>query len=86
MKEAGERQLFWNGKAMRDGNWKLVLQQKAFEGPGLYNLEDDLAEQDNLADEYPERVREMTAAIETWKTDVAEGATEQPEPHSLATD
>jgi len=26
--KAGERQLFWNGKAMRDGKWKLVLQQK----------------------------------------------------------
>lgn len=79
-KRVGGRQLFWNGRAMRDEKWKLVLQQKGFEGPGLYNLDEDLREQSNLADKYPQRVREMTAATEAWKIDVADGATEQPEP------
>jgi len=78
--EAGKRRLFWNGKAMRDGVWKLVLGQKDLEGIGLYNLDEDLGEENNLADEYPERVKEMTAAIKAWEMDVAHGATKQPEP------
>ena len=77
--EAGKRRLFWNGKAMRDGVWKLVLRQKDLEGIGLYNLDEDLGEENNLADEYPERVKEMMAAIEAWEMDVADGATKQPE-------
>ena len=77
-KKAGDRQLFWNGKAMRDERWKLVLQQNGLEGTGLYNLDEDLGEQNDLVDKYPERVRKMTAAIEAWKIDVADGATKQP--------
>ena len=79
-KEADKRQLFWNGKAVSDGKWKLVLQQRGFEGPGLYRLDEDLGEQNNLADRYPQRVREMTAAVEAWKMDVAKGVTQQPGP------
>ena len=75
-KKMGPRQLFWNGLAMRDGKWKFVA------GPvgGLFDLDADLHEQNNLADKYPERARRMTAAIEEWKTDVATDATKQPDP------
>jgi len=78
-KSLGRRQLFWNGKAMRDGPWKLIIQGKGQKGIGLYNLAEDLGEQHNLADRYPDRVEAMLAAIEQWKQDVARGATVQPE-------
>jgi len=77
-KSLGTRQLFWNGAAMRDGQWKLITKERRFEGPGLFNLADDIGEKNNLADKYPKRVKQMTAAIEAWKKDVATGATKQP--------
>ena len=67
---------------MRDGPWKLITaaRGKSSAGAALYNLDDDLGEQDNVADQHPERVKQMLAALEEWKTDVASGATAQPPP------
>ncbi len=78
-KSLGNRQLFWNGKAMRDGPWKLIIAGRGQEGIGLYNLDDDIGEQNNLAERQPDRVKAMLAKIEAWKADVANGATPQPE-------
>ena len=78
-KSLGNRKLFWNGKAMRDGAWKLIVDGKGANGVGLYHLDDDLGEQNNLAGRYPDRVQAMLEAIESWKEDVATGATPQPE-------
>jgi len=66
----GDRKLFWNGKAMRHGPWKLILDGKGSPGVGLYNLSEDLGEQRNLAAEHPERVETMLAELEMWKEDV----------------
>ena len=79
-KSLGARQLFWNGKAMRDGHWKLVVGERGAKGVGLYDLSKDIGEQHNLADQHPERVKAMLAALDAWKTDVATGATQQPPP------
>ena len=79
-KSLGVRQLFWNGRAMRDGQWKLVVGGRGGQGTGLYNLAKDVGERNNLADRHPDRVKAMLAAIEAWKTDVATGATKQPPP------
>ncbi|NQU25329.1 MAG: sulfatase-like hydrolase/transferase [Candidatus Nealsonbacteria bacterium] len=80
-KSLGRRQLFWEGTAMRDGPWKLVVRARGFtDGPALFNLDDDLGEQNNLAEQQGDRVRQMRAAIEAWKQDVATGATQQPPP------
>jgi len=70
------RQLFWNGVAMRDGPWKLVLGRDG----GLFNLQEDPKEQRDLSGQYPERVERMKAAIERWKRDVEATATPQPPP------
>ena len=74
-----ERKLFWNGRAMRDGEWKVIQNGKGTEkdSVGLYNVSRDIGEQDNLAQQYPERVAAMLRAIEEWKTDVAINATPQ---------
>ena len=77
---ASPRQLFWNGVAMRDGTWKLMLNRK---GRGqvsaeLYQLSDDVGELRDLAAQYPDRVQQMKAALESWKQDVT--PTEAPSP------
>ena len=76
-KPLGRRKLFWNGQAMRDGNWKLVLDSR---GASLYDLSRDIRESTNLASQHPGRATAMQAAIEAWKVDVATGATKQPPP------
>ena len=76
-KPQGRRKLFWNGQAMRDGKWKLVLGPR---GASLYDLSKDIGEATDLAAQGPGRVQAMRAAIEAWKVDVASGATKQPPP------
>ena len=75
-KPLGHRKLFWRGQAMRDGQWKLVRNKKSSE---LYDLSTDLGEKRDLARRHPDRVRQMEAAIEAWKKDVAATATPQPD-------
>ena len=75
------RQLFWNGRAMRDGNWKLVLNKPNSEAAQLFDLSQDLGEKVNLASRHPERVEQMRTAMAGWKRDVATAATGQPVKH-----
>ena len=79
-KRLGPRKLFWQGRAMRDGPWKLLLRGKGTPRAALYDLSADLGESTDLADKHPDRVRAMLAAIDAWKADVAAGATPQPKP------
>jgi arylsulfatase A-like enzyme len=57
--------------AVRAGRWKLI---EFFEASGLrhelYDLVDDLGEQRDLAREQPERVRELKAQLDNWRTSV----------------
>ncbi|MEM7783982.1 MAG: family 16 glycoside hydrolase, partial [Planctomycetota bacterium] len=59
--------IFWEHEgnaAMRDGNWKLVMQyRKPWE---LYDLSKDRTEMTNLADTYPEKRNEMLVRWEDW--------------------
>ena len=67
--EVKERSLFWefnSNLAMRRNQWKLVIGRKN-KIPELYNLEDDLGENFDLAEENSEIVDEMLKEIETWK-------------------
>jgi arylsulfatase A-like enzyme len=70
-----ERTLFWrkgNAKAVRKGPWKLVSKSNQVE---LYNLEEDLSEQKNLANEKTELVVELTKALAKWEKEVESGFT-----------
>jgi arylsulfatase A-like enzyme len=85
------RKLFWEhegNRAIRSGNWKLVseawpipatldsieiLPVKLWE---LYNLETDRSELKNLADQYPDKVKEMAAEWQAWAVRV--GAVPKP--------
>jgi hypothetical protein len=54
--------------SMREGPWRLY--KFYFDGPDLehryelYNLDDDIGEANNLADEMPDKVKEMTARLD----------------------
>ncbi|GAB6187962.1 sulfatase [Thermopirellula anaerolimosa] len=55
--------------AVRDGDWKLV-QFFEDEHVELYNLRDDPEEGSNLADNMPEKARELKSKLESWRTAV----------------
>ena len=72
--------LFWNGwaelEAIRAENWKLYLTEVdgiagSAAGPVLINLQDDPAEERNVAAEHAERVRTMRTLAEKLAADVA---------------
>ena len=65
------RMLFWAGKAVREGPWKLVSQAPGLEGPALFHLGEDLGESLDRASEAPERVAHMLEALDAWRESVA---------------
>lgn len=90
--------LYWRLGAMmaiRQGDWKLVRMD---EGPlredsaaltdlsaaELYNLKDDIGETRNLAAANPEKVRELAAAWQRWKSELAKPHWGPPPPGSGA--
>lgn len=57
------------GGAIRMDEWKLI--ERYEDGRvHLYNLDEDLEEQNDLADQYPDRVREMREKLHEWYLDV----------------
>lgn len=73
-----ERTLFWkHGSAMavRDGQWKLVTNQKSrAPGGGLYHLGNDLKESNDLSKTEAARAKAMRAKLDAWLKDVTGGA------------
>ncbi|NAY91296.1 sulfatase-like hydrolase/transferase [Muricauda sp. JGD-17] len=60
----------WNCKAIRKGPWKLVSMVVPY-GNGsweLYNLENDPGERHNLAQSHPEKLKELVADWEEYRT------------------
>ena len=71
--------LFWeySGQlAIRNGNWKLVLDgkldfsRKQADAVHLSNLADDPGERENLSEKHPEIVKELKGNIEKWKKEL----------------
>jgi len=62
--------------AVRRGKWKLVLDGQLVEGAPpedcvhLADLDTDLGERRNLADQHPALVAELGAAAETWRAGI----------------
>ena len=81
-KDAPHKALFWRfgqQTAVRMGDWKLVtarnvdsktssnnLRSAPTIGPALYNLSDDIGEQNDVAQANPEKVAELQAAWDEW--------------------
>lgn len=57
------------GAAIRSGDWKLI---EFFEDNHLelYNLKDDIGEQNNIAEMHPEIVKELREKLHAWQKDV----------------
>ena len=73
--ESDEREsvMYWEheaNRAIRSGDWKLVLKasyEYPFDGKWeLYNLADDRTEMNDLAETYPEKVEEMKTMWKDW--------------------
>ena len=69
------RTFFWRQhgltgqKAIRDGEWKLVLERNSTNGqPELYHLTEDTAESKNLAADHPEKVDALLRKLEKWES------------------
>ena len=71
------RQIYWNGQAMRDGKWKLMAKGKGVKTTSLFDLSQDIGETKDLSKQYPQRVEMMLHSLQQWKTDVSTGATPQ---------
>ncbi len=66
-----ERTLFWaykNQQAVRKGPWKLLIQGDT---ERLFNLDDDLGEQNDLAARHSDIVASLRAALAAWQRDVS---------------
>ncbi|MCL4201632.1 MAG: sulfatase-like hydrolase/transferase [Pirellulaceae bacterium] len=63
-------QLFWRAgarqHAARAGDWKLVSIPRLGE-PMLFNLQDDIGEQHDLAASHPDKLKELQAAFAEWE-------------------
>lgn len=80
---SGQRTVFWNWPrrgtaAVRHGRWKLVLKQPGVDTPKLFDLDADLGEQRDLADQHSGRVDRLTQRYHQWREDVTATATPQP--------
>ena len=76
-KALSKRDLFWefkNRKAVRSGEWKLVSTvDKEDETIELFNLSNDISEQNNLAAQNPKIVSQLKLKLEVWQNEVSKG-------------
>ena len=56
---------------MRKGDDKLVIKWKGA-APELYNLEEDIGEQNDLANQYPEKVQQLDELRKQWDSELIE--------------
>ncbi|TDW48969.1 arylsulfatase A-like enzyme [Flavobacterium sp. 270] len=63
------KNLYWrsgDAKAIRSGDWKLIISGKTHE-KWLYNIAKDQSETTDLAQQNPEKVKELQTALQTWE-------------------
>jgi arylsulfatase A-like enzyme len=65
--------------AIRSGDWKLI---EWFETGRLelYNLRDDISESNNLADQNPDKLKQLHEKMKKWRTDVSAPIPSTPNP------
>lgn len=72
-----ERDLFWSFRqrhAVRSGDWKLVVTgTEEGERMELFNLSEDLSEQTDLIEQYPEEARQLREKLRVWGLAVRDG-------------
>jgi len=66
-----DREFYWEhegNRAVRKGKWKLVTLGDSKGGWELYDIETDRIESRNMAGEFPEVVKELSASYDRWAT------------------
>ena len=58
------------GSSVRLDDWKLIQWFEEGRGVELYDLKNDIGEKDNLASRNPDKVKELTSLLETWRKEV----------------
>ena len=68
----GDQKQAWKGAAMREGPYKLVVDQSQNQRPNIYlfDLEEDLGEQHNIAKENPKKLKSMLSDLSGWHQEV----------------
>jgi arylsulfatase A-like enzyme len=70
----GERTLFWaymKQRAVRRGKWKLITGAPGSgPSPALFDLENDLGETKDLAQQNPDIIKDLSASLRKWEQDV----------------
>ena len=56
---------FWPSLGIQDNEWKLLV-NKDRKLRELYNINNDWAEQNNIADQYPDKVKELEEKLDLW--------------------
>jgi arylsulfatase A-like enzyme len=72
--EGPDRPLFWRSgtnSAVRQGPWKLVNLGEG-EHVLLYNVVEDIGETNDLSQEHPEKVEELSRLLEQWQSELVE--------------
>jgi arylsulfatase A-like enzyme len=64
-----------NLEAVRVGDWKLHVAKRKDDLQELYNLAEDIGEENNLYDRHPEKVRELEAYLDRARADLGDGRT-----------
>lgn len=87
VEQLAARTLFWDFQgraAVRQGPWKLVVGRKGKgkNTSGLFRLDNDRAEKQDLANDEPEKAEALRQALMAWRANVARGATAQEKPRS----
>ena len=57
--------------SVRDGDLKLIVKKKS-NVKELYNLKNDLSEQDNIAEKNQKDVKRLSAILDTWETELVD--------------
>jgi arylsulfatase A-like enzyme len=55
------------GGAIRKGDWKLI-EFWEYDDVELYDLSQDIGDQNDLSKHYPEKVKELQLALQNWRT------------------
>lgn len=77
--------LYWRMEghwAIRKGDWKLVRQEEG-KKPSLFNIAEDIGEENDLAAEMPDMVRQLQIAYDSWDAEMAEPLWESKEKQRL---
>jgi len=62
--------LYYEVDGIRQGKWKFVRYGRGGRTQELYNLDDDLGEENNLAGQFPEKVKTMQAKLDKHKQSI----------------